>query len=135
MNVTPHLSFNGDCEAAFKFYEKSLGGKTSFIGTYAESPMAGQVPAEMGKKIMHASFSLNGTNVFSGDDSPRYSKPQGITIALSMKDQAQAERIFDALAENGVVGMALQETFWALRFGMVTDRFGIPWMINCEKPQ
>src|SRR5215471_15570927 len=103
MNVTPHISFNGDCEAAFQFYEKCLGGKISFMMTYADSPMAGEFPAEMGKKIMHASFALNGTNVFSGDDSPKYAKPQGITIALSMKDPAEAERVFDALAENGVV--------------------------------
>jgi PhnB protein len=134
MNVTPHLSFNGDCEAAFKFYEKSLGGKISFMMTYADSPMAAEFPAEMGKRILHASFALNGTNVFSGDDSPKYAKPQGITIALSMKDTAQGAQVFAGLAENGTVHMALQETFWALRFGMVTDQFGVPWMINCEKP-
>src|SRR5215471_12280524 len=115
MNVAPHISFDGNCEAAFKFYEKSLGGKISFMMTYAESPMAGQFP-DMGKRIMHASFALNGTNVFSGDDSPSYSKPQGITIALSMKDPAEAERVFAGLAEKGEVQMALQETFWALRF-------------------
>jgi PhnB protein len=135
VNVTPHISFNGDCETAFKFYEKCLGGKITFMMTYVESPMAGDFPAEMGKKILHASFALDGTGVFSGDDSPQYTKPQGITIALSMKDPAEAERVFAGLAENGVVGMALQETFWAVRFGLVTDRFGVPWMINCEKSQ
>lgn len=134
MDVTPQLSFNGNCEAAFRFYEQCLGGKISFLMTYADSPMAGQVPVDMGKKIMHASFAFD-ERVFSGGDvAPnQYEKPQGITLALGMKDPAEADRVFAALAENGTVQMPLQETFWASRFGILMDQFGIPWLINCEK--
>jgi PhnB protein len=134
MEITPHLSFNGDCEAAFKFYEQCLGGKISFLMTYADSPIAGQFPSEMAKKIMHASFAM-GERMFSGADvvPEQYQTPQGIVIALNLKDPTEADRIFTALAEGGTVQMPIQETFWASRFGVLGDRFGTPWMINCEK--
>ena len=134
LQVTPYLSFNGQCEEAFKFYEKQLGGKITFMMTYGDSPMAGQAPPEWAEKIMHVTLAL-GDRVLQGADSPpgQYQKPQGFTLSIGMGDAAEAKRIFKALEENGVVGMPLQETFWALRFGMVTDRFGTPWSINCEK--
>jgi PhnB protein len=134
VQVTPYLSFNGQCEEAFKFYEKCFGGKITFSMKYGDSPMAEQAPPEWAKKIMHVTLAL-GDRVLQGADAPpgQYQKPQGLTVALAMKDAAEADRIFKALEDRGVVGMPLQETFWALRFGAVTDRFGIPWMINCEK--
>jgi len=134
MNLNPYLSFNGNCEEAFKLYEKCLGGKIIFMMTWGDSPMAAQMPPDWGKKIMHATLTLDGTTL-QGSDVPgeQYQKPHGITVALGLSDPAEAERIFKALAENGKVGMPLQETFWALRFGEVVDQFGIPWLINCEK--
>jgi PhnB protein len=98
------------------------------------TPIADQVPAKWRNKILHASLKV-GDEVLMGADAPpdHYQKPQGFSVTLGMKDPAEAERIFHALAENGTVQMPLQETFWAARFGMLVDRFGIPWMINCEK--
>jgi PhnB protein len=133
MKITPYLSFNGDCATAFKFYEKTLGGKIGFMMTYAESPMAEQFPSES-KKIMHAALTI-GDQVISGADScgGEYEKPQGLRITINVDTPAEADRIFKALAEDGTVQMECQETFWAQRFGMVDDHFGTPWMINCEK--
>ena len=134
MQLNPHLHFNGDCESAFKFYEKCLGGKITFMMPHEGTPVADQVPGEWRKKILHASLKV-GDHVLMGADTPpdHYQKPQGFSVTLGMQDPAEAERVFHALAENGTVQMPLQETFWAARFGMLIDRFGIPWMINCEK--
>jgi len=133
LKLVPYLSFNGQCEEAFKLYEKCLSGKITFIQTYGDSPMGQQTPPELRKRVMHATLAVGG-QVLQGSDSPGgYEKAQGFSIAIALSDAAEAERIFSALAENGTVQMPLEETFWALRFGMVTDRFGTPWMINCEK--
>jgi PhnB protein len=135
MQLNPHLTFNGRCEAAFQFYEKCLGGKILFMMTYGESPMAEQTPAGWRKKIIHATFAM-GDHRLTGADVPpeRYEKPQGLSVMLSIGAAAEADRIFKALSENGAVQMPVQETFWALRFGMFIDQFGTPWMINCGKP-
>jgi|SRR5580704_7750692 PhnB protein len=134
MKVIPNLSFNGQCEEAFKLYEKCLGGKITYMMTWGDSPMAGETPPEWGKKIMHTTLAL-GDSVLQGADSPgQYFKPQGMTLSINLSDGEQAERVFATLAEGGSVQMPLAETFWALRFGMLVDRFGTPWLINCEKP-
>ena len=134
MQVNPYLSFNGNCEEAFKFYEKALGGKVEFMMTHGASPMAQQFPPDWQSKIMHARFVVAG-QVLMGSDAPpdHYHPPTGFSVSLSVKQAADADRIFQALAENGKVQMPIQETFWAIRFGMLVDRFGIPWMVNCEK--
>ncbi|MBV8843440.1 MAG: VOC family protein [Bryobacterales bacterium] len=136
MQINPHLNFNGDCEAAFKLYEKALGGKTSFMMTYGESPAAEHMPLGFGKKIMHATFTT-GDQTFYGADAPpdRYHKPAGFAVSIDLKDPAEADRIFAALSDGGTVQMPIQETFWASRFGMLVDQFGIPWMVNCGKPE
>ena len=135
MQLNPHLNFNGECEAAFKFYEQCLGGKITFMMHYEGSPVADQVPAAWRNKILHATLRV-GDEVLTGADVPpdRYQKPQGLSVIIGLKDPAEAKRIFQALAKDGNVQMPLQETFWATRFGMLIDRFGIPWMVNCEKP-
>jgi len=136
MPVSPciSLSFNGQCEAAFKFYERCLGGKLTFMLTWGDSPMAKDAPPEWSGKICHASLTI-GEMAFAGADAfpQTYEAPRGFAILLGITDLADADRLFSALAENGEVQMPLQETFWALRFGQVTDQFGIPWAINCEK--
>jgi PhnB protein len=92
------------------------------------------VPAEWRSKILHARLVV-GDQVLMGSDAPpdRQQKPQGFSLSISINDPAEAERVFHALVENGTVTMPFGETFWAVRFGMLVDRFGIPWMINCEK--
>jgi PhnB protein len=133
MKLTPYLNFNGQCEEAFQFYAKCLGGKILFRMTYGESPMPPEAtPTGWGGKILHATLAV-GDQLLQGSDSPSEHKARGFAISISLADAAEAERIFAALADGGAVGMPIQETFWALRFGMVTDRFGTPWMINCEK--
>jgi PhnB protein len=134
MRLNSHLHFNGECETAFKFYETALGGKITFTMPYEGTPVADQVPAAWRNKILHATLNI-GENVLTGADAPpgRYEKPQGMSVIIGLQDPAEAERIFHALAESGAVTMPLQETFWAVRFGMLTDRFGIPWLINCSK--
>jgi PhnB protein len=136
MQMTPYLSFKGQCEAAFKFYEQCLGGQLGMIFRYAGSPMADQVPADWQDKVMHGSLTLGGQLLMGGDVAPdRYEEPRGFSLSLQITSTADAERIFRQLAEDGRVVMPLEQTFWAARFGMVVDRFGIPWLINCEGNQ
>ncbi len=134
MHLNPYLNFNGQCEQAFKFYEKVLGGKITFSMTWGEMPGAEQCPAGSHKLIMHATLSV-GDDVLMGADSPpgHYQQPKGMNVSLHLKDIAEGERIFNALAENGTVQMPLQQTFWSPGFGMCVDQFGIPWMVNCEQ--
>ena len=134
MQLNPYLFFNGTCEEAFKFYEKCLGGKIEAMMTHAGTPAEAQTPPEWRNKILHARLVVDGQLLMGSDAPPdRREEPKGFSVSLQMKDPAVAERIFHALAENGNVRMPIQETFWAARFGMLVDRFGIPWMINCEK--
>jgi PhnB protein len=134
MSLNPYLYFDGQCEETFKFYEKCLGGKITFMMTWEDSPMPGQGPPGWSKKILHAGLA-SGDGVLEGCDAMpgEYKKPQSFCVMLRPKDAAEAERIFTALAENGTVQIPFGETFWALRFGHVVDRFGMPWIINCEK--
>jgi len=135
VKLNPHLNFNGNCAEACQFYEKHLGAKTLFSMNYAGSPMAGEFPAELGDKIMHATLQIGDVTVMVADSPPDYyAKPEGFCISLGFDDAAEAERVFNALAENGTVNMPLQQTFWAKKFGMLTDQFGIPWMVNCGEP-
>jgi len=133
MQLNPYLTFNGQCETAFKFYETCLGGKIEAMFRHTGTPAEQHVPPEWRDKIMHARLAVNG-QVLMGSDAPpdHYKEPKGFSVSLQFKDVREAERVFNALAENGKVGMPLQQTFWAARFGTLVDRFGIPWMINGE---
>jgi PhnB protein len=134
MQLNPYLAFDGQCEAAFKFYEEQLGAKIQFMLPHGEAPVPCQLPEEWRNKIMHATLALGDQTLMGADCPPGYyQKPQGISVTLGISDPKEAERVFHALAKNGTVQTPIQKTFWALRFGMVTDRFGIPWMINCTK--
>ena len=133
MQMSPYLSFNGNCEEAFKFYEQCLGGKLGEVFRYGGTPMAEHAPADFADKIMHGSLTI-GDQVLMGADAPQgqYEEPKGISLSLHIKSIADAERTFNDLSEGGKVVMPIQQTFWAARFGMLVDRFGIAWMINCE---
>lgn len=133
MQMNPYLSFKGDCEAAFTLYARSFGGELGPIFRYGGSPMEGQVPPDWADKVMHASLTVGG-QVLMGADAfgDQYETPKGFSMSLHMSSAADAERVFHDLADGGTIVMALEQTFWAERFGIVTDRFGIKWSINCE---
>jgi len=134
MQINAYLLFNGQCEEAFKFYEKVFGGKIVGMMTNGESPMAQQVAPEWRGKIIHARLLVGDQALMGSDVQPdQYEAPQGFSVSLGVKDPAEADRVFNALAQNGKVTLPIQKTFWSVRFGMVIDRFGIPWMINCEQ--
>jgi PhnB protein len=133
MQVHPYLSFNGQCEAAFKFYELCLGARLGAVFRYAGTALADQVPADWHDKVMHGSMTVGDQVLMGGDVAPdRYEAPKGFSLSIQITSTAEAERIFHELAEEGTVTVPLEQTFWAARFGMVVDRFGIPWLINCE---
>ena len=132
MELSPYLNFNGQCAAAFKFYEQCLGGKIVMMQTHGESPMKDHVPPEWRDKVLHARLVVGGEALMGSDAPPdRYERPQGTYVSLSLAFP-DAERIFKALAEGGSVSMPFQKTFWSPGFGSLVDRFGTPWMINAE---
>jgi len=132
--LSPHVTFNGQCREAFQFYAQLFGGVTGTMLSWADSPMADQVPENRRGEILHASLRLGDRELCGADVAPeQYVRSEGILIILEPADPATAERWFSALAEGGTVEMPLQETFWAARFGVLRDRFGVPWEINCGK--
>lgn len=132
--LNTYLSFDGDCAAAFKFYEKVLGGKVLMTMSYGDMPGCSDMSTDAKAKVAHVRMQL-GDKLLMGSDAPhgRYEKPKGFNVNIGVTDPAQADRLFAALSENGTGTMPIQETFWASRFGMLVDQFGTPWMINCEK--
>jgi PhnB protein len=133
MHIVAYLNFLGCCEEAFKFYEHALRGKIVAMITAEGTPMASQTPPERRKNIMHARLEVNGQFLMGSDASPEhFQKPQGFHVCLNVARADDAERVFAALSKNGEVRMAIQKTFWAERYGMLIDQFGIPWMVNCE---
>ena len=132
--IQPYLFFNGSCEQAVDFYRKALGAEVEMMMRFKESPeppQPGMVPPGFENKIMHTSFRIGQTTVMASDGcSAEQANFQGFSLALSLSSEAEADRAFDALAKGGQVRMPLAKTFWSPRFGMVTDRFGIGWMIS-----
>jgi len=134
MQMNPYLSFNGQCEAAFKLYEQVLGGQLGDIFRYAGTPLAHEVPTDWQDKVMHGSVTIGGQVLMGGDVAPdRYEAPMGFSLSIQLKDATEAERIFGELSQGGRVVMGLEKTFWAERFGMVIDRFGTPWIVNVSQ--
>ena len=129
--LSPYLFFDSNCEAAFKFYEKTLGGKIEMMLRNEEGPPEMASPPERKHKIMHARMTI-GDQVLMASDAPpdHFHKPQGFSVSLTVKDPAEAERKFKALAEGGSVNMPFGKTFFSKGFGMCSDQFGIPWMVN-----
>lgn len=130
----PYLVFDGNCAEAMRFYAAVLGAKLDLM-TFGQSPMPEQMPPAARERIMHARLALEGNGSLYGGDCPPgvpYQGIHGVSIALSYDTTHEARRVFDALAQGGKVGMPFGPTFWAKGFGMVTDRFGCPWLINGE---
>jgi PhnB protein len=135
MKLNPYLLFDGNCEAALRFYEQALGAKTLSMMRYDGTPACAQMPADMKSKVLHARFVVGDAVVMASDCPPdRYTKPEGQALAVSADKPAEAERLFRNLAEGGTVTMPIAKSFFAERFGMVTDKFGVPWMVSCEQP-
>jgi PhnB protein len=130
--LNSYLFYSGNCEAAFKYYEKVLGGKIEMMLRSEEAPESMPAPAGWEKKIMHARMTVNGTVLMASDSPPEhFHKPQGFAVSLTVRDPAEAEKKFNALCEGGTVTMPFGKTFFSKGFGMAIDQFGIPWMVNC----
>ena len=127
MQVNPYLFYNGNCEAALKFYQKVLGAEIEAMLTYEGGPEEMPTPSEWKKKIMHAKISIDGEVIMASDAYPgHFHQPQGFSVSLQVEDPADAERRFKALAEGGSVNMPFGKTFFSKGFGMCVDQFGIP---------
>jgi PhnB protein len=135
MSFSVHLIFDGQCEKAFRFYEECFGAKIITMLKCSESSAASQAPPDAADGILHATLKLGDSYVFGADAFPgKYEKPQGFFVLFSVGDSKEAEQTFQKLADGGNVTMPLQETFWAKRYGVVTDKYGVPWEVNTSKP-
>ncbi len=133
MTIETYLLFNGNCKEAFEFYASILNGKITAMMPHAGSPAETSVPEEWREKILHARLEIQGQALMASDAPPQYAQPmQGFRVCLNVTAAGEAERIYAALSEDGKISMPLGKTFWSPCFGMLTDRFGTPWMINCE---
>jgi PhnB protein len=133
MQVQPYLFFDGRCEEAIEFYRTALGAEVMALVRFKDSPephRPGMIPPGSENKVMHASFRIGETFVFASDGRCQ-GRPsfQGFSLSLTVPDDATAKRLFAALAEGGQVQMPLAKTFFSSCFGMVADRFGVPWMV------
>ena len=135
--VQPYLFFGGQCEEALEFYRTTFGGELQMLTRYKESPEPHpSLPSCFGDKVMHASVKIGETTVMASDGMCE-GKPnfEGFSLSITVPDEAEADRVFAALGEGGLVTMPLEKTFWAPKFGMLTDRFGVGWMVSvAHKP-
>ena len=133
MQVQPYLFFDGRCEEAVDFYRSAIGAEVTMLMRFKDSPEPhepGMVPPGAEEKVMHVSFRIGETTVLASDGRcAGQASFQGFALSLTVLDDAEAERVFAALADGGQVQMPLTKTFFASRFGMIADRFGVSWMI------
>ena len=132
MQVQAYINFGGRCEEALAFYKASIGAEVSNLMRWKESPdPAMKASADYAEKIMNATFKIGSTTLMADDGmGPEKVEYKGFTLAIEVADDAEAKRVFAALGEGGTVKMALAKTFWTSSFGMLTDKFGVPWMVN-----
>lgn len=135
--VEPYLFFAGKCEAALEYYRQHLGAEIGMIMRYGQSPEPPQCPLPEGwdDKIMHASFTIGASRLMGSDGMKDQMPADGHCMSLTMPDEAEARRVFAALADGGEAFMPIGKTFWSPCFGMVTDRFGIHWMVTVPEQQ
>jgi len=134
MELIPYIMFNGNCEEALNFYAKAMSGEIKNISRFGDMPGDNQMSDADKKKIMHSNFEA-GDVKFMASDTPRPGHESGsgaVNLSLNIDDAGQLEKVFNGLSEGGTVTMPLQDTFWGARFGMLTDKFGIKWMLNHE---
>ena len=137
MNVQAYLTFGGRCEEALEFYKKSLGAEVTALMRWKESPDADMKPPPgFEHKIMNAAFRIGDTELMADDGMAEKSAEfKGMSLAIGVAGDAEAKRVFTALGEGGKVTMPLMKTFWTSSFGMLTDKFGVPWMVNVAEPK
>jgi PhnB protein len=131
--IEPYLFFGGRCEEALEFYRTVLGAEVEMLMRFKDAPEPmppGALPLGFENKIMHASVRFGGSRIMASDGTEDGGKFEGFSLSLAVSTDAEAERVFDALAEGGSVGMPLAKTFWSPKFGMLTDRFGVSWMVS-----
>ena len=133
MSVQPYLFFGGRCEEALEFYRSALGAEVEMLSRFKDAPEPGMAQPGMEDKVMHASLRIGETILMASDGrcdgEPRF---DGFSLSIIVSNEEQAESVFNALAEGGEVTMPLEKTFWAPKFGMVEDRFGVGWMVSVE---
>lgn len=132
LGVNPYITFKGNCRQAIEFYKKVLNAEVVFMQTMGDSPMSDMGPAE---NIMHSTLKIGDSTVMMSDDpSPDGSAPgSNISLAIGLNDPARANQIFENLAKGGSIILPIQKTFWAEAFGMLTDQFGVRWMVNSDE--
>jgi PhnB protein len=134
MHVQPYLFFDGRCEEALDFYKKTLGAKVDALMRFKEAPDQSVVSPDNREKVMHSAFHIGDTQVLASDGrcmgKPNF---QGFSLTITAKDNAEAERLFGTLGDGGQVQMPMSETFFASRFGVVADKFGVGWMVMAPK--
>jgi PhnB protein len=132
-SVQPYLFFNGRCEEALEFYRSALGAKVEMLSRFKDAPETGMVQPGMENKVMHASIRIGETVVMASDGrcngQPRF---EGFSLSIVVPDEQQAANLFNALAQDGKITMPLEKTFWAPKFGMLEDRFGVGWMVSVQ---
>ena len=131
--IEPYLFFNGNCEEALAFYGTALGAEVDMVMKYSDSPEPmppGRLPPGYENKVMHASFRVGGSTLMGSDGCGDGDKFGGFSLSLNLATEAEADKYFNALADGGKVEMPLGKTFWSPRFGMLTDKFGMGWMIS-----
>lgn len=135
MKINTYLIFDGNCEEAFKRYAEVLRGNIPMLMHFGDAPDQSQMPPGSSNLVMHVRLEVGDQVLMGSDNCPPmpYEGTKGVSVSLNVDSKVEAKRIFDALSEGGQVGMPLQQTFWAAAFGMFTDRFGVPWMVNCEQ--
>jgi PhnB protein len=135
LGVEPYIAFNGNCEEAINFYKERLNGEILFLQRYGDSPMKGKAADD---KVMHCLLKIGDSTIMASDNMSDEENPltvgNNISLAIGTDDVPKAEKMFEKLSDGGTVAMPMQETFWAERFGMLTDKFGINWMFNCARP-
>ena len=133
MRLSPHLCFDGQCRDAMQLYQSTLGGKIETMLTYGESPMASSTDPQWHTRIVHATLLLGDVELTGVDMIPgSYQRPQGFFVTLGVDGVDRARQIFEALCQNGTVHVPFEKTFWSPGFGVLVDRFGIPWEINAS---
>jgi PhnB protein len=134
MQPTPYLFFDGQCETAFHFYSQCFGSPIVASIKYGDQGNCESLGPEARNRIMHTAMKLDSGMILASDCLPgQFERPQGFAVSVDLPSAEEAERVFGQLSTNGSVTMPMTETFWAIRFGMVTDQYGIPWMIGCNK--